>query len=66
MTQKQLIRKRNNLVQLAISLKGEQLNSVEFAIKALDLIIDNAEKDTEQNNELFICINYEILHLNNI
>ena len=39
-TSKQFLRKRNKLVQMAINLNGEELKSIELAIKIIDLLID--------------------------
>lgn len=41
MTKKQLIRKRNKLVQISTALSGENQKAIELAIALLDYIIDN-------------------------
>jgi hypothetical protein len=41
MTKKQLIRKRNKLVMIAIRLKGEEEKAVRIAIQIIDTILDN-------------------------
>jgi hypothetical protein len=41
MTIKQLIRKRNKLVTIAIRLKGEEQKAVEMAIQIIDTILNN-------------------------
>jgi hypothetical protein len=41
MTIKQLIRKRNILVQIAVNLKAEDLKAVNLAIQIIDSILDN-------------------------
>lgn len=41
MTTKQLIRKRNILVQMAVNLRGEQQKAVNLAIQIIDSILDN-------------------------
>lgn len=41
MTAKQLIRKRNILVQMAVNLQGEQQKAVNLAIQIIDSILDN-------------------------
>jgi hypothetical protein len=41
MTKKQLIRKRNKLVMIAIRLKGEEQKAIELAVQIMDSIIDN-------------------------
>jgi hypothetical protein len=41
MTVKQLIRKRNKLVVLAIRLQGEEEKAVRIAIQIIDTILDN-------------------------
>ena len=41
---KKILRKRNKLVQMATNLKGEELKAVEFSIKLIDFIIDEAKK----------------------
>ena len=41
MTTKQLIRKRNILVQMSVNLRGEQQKAVNLAIQIIDSILDN-------------------------
>ena len=41
MTLKQLIRKRNILVQMAINIQGEQKKAIDLAIQIIDTILDN-------------------------
>lgn len=63
---KKILTKRNKLVQMAINLKGEELKAVEFSIKLIDFIIDVSNKDEEQNERKYICINYDVLYLDEL
>jgi hypothetical protein len=56
MTIKQLIRKRNKLVNLASKLKGEELKAVEFSIYIIDVYLDN-DLDENATNQLKNIIN---------
>ena len=51
MTIKQLCRKRNKLVNLAIKLTGEELKAVEFAIYLIDVYLDG-DLDENATNQL--------------
>ena len=51
MTIKQLCRKRNKLVTLAIKLTGEELKAVEFAIYLIDVYLDG-DLDENATNQL--------------
>lgn len=65
---KQILRKRNKLVQMAINLKGEELKAVEFSIKLIDFILDVANEDADQGGRKYICINYnyDVLYLDEL
>lgn len=63
---KKLLRKRNKLVQMAINLKGEELKAVEFSIKLIDFLIDIASEDHEQDGRKYVCVNYELLYLDDL
>ena len=62
---KNILRKRNKLVQMSSKLTGEELKAVEFSIKLIDFILDASYKDEEQGLK-YICINYEVLYLNEL
>ena len=51
---------------MAVGLKGEELNSVEFAIKLIDLLIDSSTTDHEQDERAYVCINYDVLYLDEL
>ena len=63
---KQILRKRNKLVQMAINLKGEELKAVEFSIKLIDFMLDVANADADQDGRKYICINYDVLYLDEL
>jgi hypothetical protein len=62
---KNIIRKRNKLVQISSKLTGGELKAVEFSIKLIDFILDVSCKDEEQGQK-YIYINYEVLYLNKL
>ena len=65
---KEILRKRNKLVQMAIRLRGEELKAVEFSIKLIDFMLDVAKKDEDQGGRLYVCINnnYDVLYLDEL
>jgi hypothetical protein len=63
---KQILRKRNKLVQMAIRLRGEELKAVEFSIKLIDFMLDVANKDADQDGREYVCINYDVLYLDDL
>ena len=63
---KKILRKRNKLVQLAIGLKGEELNAVEFAIKLIDFMIESSSNDDEQDGRPYVCIDYDVVYLDEL
>ena len=64
---KKFLRKRNKLVQLATTLKGEQLSAVESAIRLMDIIIQCSAKDEEMpGNKAYISLNFEIIYLDTL
>lgn len=63
---KKLLRKRNKLVQMAINLKGEELKAVEFSIYLIDFMLDVANEDHEQDGRKYVCINYDVLYLDDL
>lgn len=63
---KQILRKRNKLVQMAINLKGEELKAVEFSIKLIDFMLDVANADADQDGRKYVCINYDVLYLDEL
>jgi hypothetical protein len=65
---KQILRKRNKLVQMAIRLRGEELKAVEFSINLIDFMLDVAKKDEDQGGRLYVCINnnYDVLYLDEL
>lgn len=65
---KQILRKRNKLVQMAINLKGEELKAVEFSIKLIDFMLDVANEDADQGGRKYIRINYDydVLYLDEL
>ena len=64
---KKFMRKRNKLVSLATTLKGEQLSAVESAIRLMDILIDSSVEDEEMpGNRHYISLNFEILYLDTL
>lgn len=61
---KNILRNRNKLVKMAVSLKGEELKAVEFSIKLIDFILDLSNQNEE--GQKYIFINGDILYLNDI
>ena len=48
---------------MAVNLKGEELNAITMAIRLIDVMINASTKDEEQNGRNFICLNYDIIYL---
>ncbi len=63
---KQILRKRNKLVQMAIRLRGEELKAVEFSINLIDFMLDVANKDADEDGREYVCINYDVLYLDEL